>query len=99
MRSLTLLMFILLAIAASAVTTATPAAAQTGTADFSGGSSVIRTRSEGSYSPPRVTPPLFAELKLTFRTIASRYFSMRWTPAFRFELSAPADLPARRRVL
>jgi len=46
-----------------------------------------------------VTAPTLADLKLTFRAIIDRYFSLRWLPTAPFEFSAPADLPARRRSL
>ena len=99
MRTFTLLSAIVLSIAASALLSPVPAAAQSGSADPSSGTAAIRARSEGSYSPPRVTAPTVADLKLTFRLILDRYLSMRWLPTVSFEFSAPADLPARRRSL
>ena len=99
MRTLSLLSLIVLSITASALLSPVPAAAQSGSADPSSGTAAIRARSEGSYSPPRVTALIVADLKLTFRSIIDRYFSLRWLPTAPFEFSAPADLPARRRSL
>jgi len=99
MRKLNLLMFIVLAVAASAIVSATPAAAQTGPSDFGAGSSAVRTRTEGSFSPARVPVATFADLKLSFRILLSRFFMIQRLPSAPFELSAPADLPSRRRLL
>ena len=65
MRKLTLLMFIVLAVAASAIASAAPAAAQTGPSDFGTGSSAVHTRTEGSYAPTRVPVATFADIKLS----------------------------------
>jgi hypothetical protein len=99
MRTLTLPCLIVLAIAASTLLSPAPAAAQSGIPEPSAGNSAIRARSDGSYSPPRVTAPTVADLKLALRLIIDRYFTMRWLPTAPFEFSAPADLPARRRLL
>ena len=99
MRKLTLLMFIVLAVAASSIASAAPAAAQTGPSDFGTGSSAVHTRTEGSYAPTRVPVATFADIKLSFRILLSRYFTMSWLPSAPYQRSSAADLPSRRRLL
>jgi hypothetical protein len=97
MRAFSLLL-ITIAVAASVVVSSAPAAAQMGGSDVSGGTSVVKAKTEGSYSPPRIAAPTFQDLRLTFRLAIVRYFTARWLPATPFE-SVQADLPARRRTL
>jgi hypothetical protein len=99
MRILKPLGFIVFAVLALALASVAPAAAQGGTSsDPSGSGAPVRTRSAGSYSPPRFfVPPALDDLWLGVRLAFARHLTLSGPTTRMLDFSIPADLPARRR--
>ena len=96
MRTLTLLSLIVLAVAASALLSPAPAAAQATGSDVSAGNSAIRARSDGSYSPPRVTAPAVAAVAPETHVFPSWRTNEEGVPPTPWARSACAGARSRR---
>jgi hypothetical protein len=99
MRVLRVLSFVVFAGLASVLVSVGSAAAQGTANDPSAGNSAIRARSEGSYTPPRFVLPTLAEFRMSLQFVFARYLSLGMLPTRTTDVSNPADLPARRRLL
>ena len=102
MKTVGLLCFIVLATLASALVSVSPAAAQAGVSDPTGGShtgAVIFSGSETSSLPRFFLPPSFNDLRLSFRFAFARSISLGGRPARAMDSAIPAGRPARRRWL
>jgi len=98
MRILRLLGFIVFAVLALALASVAPAAAQGGGSDPCGSGAPVRTRSDGSYSPPRFfVPPALDDLRLGFRLAFARVLTLSAPATRTVDFSIQADLPSRRR--
>ena len=95
-----LLSFIVLAVVASVLASVSIVAAQGTGSEPCSNNSANRTRSEGSYSPPRYfVPPTLEDFKLSLRFAFARYLSLSGLPTRTLDFPIAADLPARRRSL